>query len=141
MNWFLVLCLLAAAAPLVRQHREAASPAPMEVTQRPGRLLRKVSEATRKLHPAADCFRGAGFLVDPQPIDVDQQGRHWSEFLATKNGEQRKVRERIYNAQGQEWTDVSSWWWQAALGKSQGPWYAETIVSAPRVIPYTGYRD
>ena len=61
MRWFLFLCILAAAAPLARQQREDATPAPLEVTQRPGSLVRKINSATRKLHPAADCFRGAGF--------------------------------------------------------------------------------
>ena len=128
MRWFALLCTLAAIAPFVRQHREEATPAPMEVMQRPGSLVRKVNSPTRKLHPAADCFRGAGFHIEPQPIAIDEQGRRWSVFLAAKGSERMEVRERIYNQRGDAWTDVSSWWWQAALGKSQGPWWAETVV-------------
>ena len=128
MKWFVLLCALAAAAPLLRQKTEEATPAPMEVSQRPGSLIRKVTSPTRKLHPAADCFRGAGFTVEPQPIAVDEHGHRWSVFHAAKAGEKLEVRERIYNQRGESWTDVSAWWWQAAMGKSQGPWWAETVV-------------
>ena len=128
MKWFTLLCALAAIAPFARQQKEEATPAPLEVTQRPGSLLRKVTSATRKLHPAADCFRGAGFSVDPQPIAVDEQGRRWSVFIAKKGVERMEVRERIYNQHGESWTDISSWWWQAAFGRSKGPWWAETVV-------------
>ena len=35
----------------------------------------------------------------------------------------------IYSARGdQSWTDVSSWYWQALLGKTHGPWWAVTVT-------------
>jgi hypothetical protein len=39
-----------------------------------------------------------------------------------------QVCERIYDQAGASWTDVSSWYWDAALGRSQGPWMAVAVA-------------
>jgi hypothetical protein len=48
------------------------------------------------------------------------------------NGESLRVLERIYssseNQTGQDWTDVSTWYWQALLGKTGGPWWSVTVT-------------
>jgi HAMP domain-containing protein len=91
-------------------------------------VVRWVTRATRQLHPAADCFRGAGYAVEPLPMVRDAQGRSWGAFAATRGGVRVLVRERIVGAHGSELTDASSWYWAALLGRSAGPWWAWTVV-------------
>ena len=93
-------------------------------------ILRFTDRATRKLHSSAGCFSGAGYSVRPEPLFVDTAGNRWGSFLATKKDETVRVRERISDAGG-SWTDVSSWYWSAAYGRSRGPWWAVTIVDSP----------
>lgn len=91
-------------------------------------ILRRVTTATRKLHSAADCFRGLGYAVTPQPAMRDAQGQRWSCFLARRGGGEFVVRERIVDSRGGEWTDVSSWFWSVLLRRTTGPWTACTVV-------------
>src|SRR5688572_22524232 len=44
--------------------------------------LRWVTEATRSLHPAAECLKAAGYDVQPRPIYVDAEGKRWSCLMA-----------------------------------------------------------
>jgi hypothetical protein len=92
-------------------------------------IVRLVEQPTRLLHPAADCFRGIGYRVARAQVRLDEDGRNWSCFKAEKNGQQHMVCERIYDARGGTWTDVSSWYWAAVLGKTSGPWWAVTVAS------------
>ena len=92
-------------------------------------VVRWVSQETRKLHPASDCFRGSGYSITPQPLAVDADGARWGTFLAKRREEQLEVRERIYDASGHQWTDVSAWYWAATTGESAGPWWAITQAS------------
>jgi hypothetical protein len=98
-------------------------------------VVRWVSQETRRLHPASDCFRGSGYSVEPQPLVIDNDGNRWGSFIASRSGEQLTVRERIYDQEGHAWTDVSAWYWSAATGKSRGPWWALTIASKQRNLP------
>jgi len=91
-------------------------------------VIRWVSRETRKLHPAVDCFRGVGYRVTPQPIEVDPKGERWGSFLAVRGGKTFSVRERVYDGAGNSWTDVSSWYWAALREISPGPWWAVTIA-------------
>jgi hypothetical protein len=93
-------------------------------------ILRWVTTGTRQLHPSADCFRGAGYTITPQPAYRDRNSRQWSSFLASRDHHQLLVRERIADLHGREWTDVSAWFWSVALGKTQGPWLSVTAVEA-----------
>jgi len=98
-------------------------------------VIRWVSRETRMLHPASDCFRGLGYAVTPQPLSVDASGARWGTFVAS-HGEQRlEVRERIYDSAGNEWTDVSAWYWAAATGTSRGPWWAITTAQVANAPP------
>lgn len=90
--------------------------------------MRWVTEPTRMLHPASDCLQGLGYTVKPQPLFVDEAGNRWGTVQATRNDQTIRVRERIHDSTGNEWTDVSSWYWAAALGKTTGPWWAITIA-------------
>lgn len=90
-------------------------------------IIRKVTEATRKLHPASDCFRAIGYTVTPLPLRSDEYGKRWSTFSATRHGETLVVRERIEDNTGREWTDVSAWYW-SAWGQETGEWWAWTLA-------------
>ena len=50
-------------------------------------VIRWVTEATRKLHPASDCFQGLGYTVKPLAMHRDEKGSLWSRFAATKGNE------------------------------------------------------
>lgn len=97
-------------------------------------IIRRVTEATRKLHPASDCFRAVGYTTNPLPLKIDQDRKRWSCFSAIKSDERLRVCERIENSQGGEWTDVSSWYW-SAWGKSGGEWWAFTVAERDQSLP------
>ncbi len=123
-----------------RLHPREASPAEASFARHfPGRiaafhdgshhlLLRYVVTATRRLHPAGDCYRGAGYAVAPRPLRVDPDGRRWGCFSALKGEERLLVCETIRDEDGRTWSDVSSWYWAAALGRSAGPWWTVTLA-------------
>ncbi|MFC1833312.1 hypothetical protein ACFL2Q_01090 [Thermodesulfobacteriota bacterium] len=90
-------------------------------------IMRWITTATRKLHPAADCFRAKGYSVRPLPIHIDSRGGAWGRIQCSRSDEQLVVRQRIYNAGG-NWTDVSSWYWAALLRRTDGPWRMITVV-------------
>jgi hypothetical protein len=95
-------------------------------------VLRLVTQETRMLHPAADCFRGLGYTISPLPVRLDGEGRRWGVFEARRGEEHLLVSERIYSAaDGGAWSDVSTWYWSALVGRSRGPWWAVTIASSP----------
>lgn len=92
-------------------------------------IIRFVAEATRKLHPATDCFQGVGYDVRPLPMRSDAAGARWSCFAATRGDESLQVCERIYDEAGNSWTDVSAWYWAAMMNaKTRAPWWAITKV-------------
>jgi hypothetical protein len=49
-------------------------------------------------------------------------------FDASRGGTRLRVCESIRDSAGGEWTDVSSWYWAALLGRSSGPWWATTVA-------------
>jgi len=83
-------------------------------------ILRWVAAPTRKLHPAADCLRGAGYQITPRPGARDAQGRVMACLRATKGGETIAVCERIDGPDGRSWPDASSWYWAALWGQTTG---------------------
>jgi hypothetical protein len=93
-------------------------------------VLREVLRPTRMLHPAVDCYRGMGLDISDTRLERDAEGRLWRCFVATRAGigagEKQRVCERIVDAQGQAFTDTSSWYWAALSGQSTGPWLAVT---------------
>ena len=91
-------------------------------------IVRWVTRPTRKLHPASDCFKAVGYRVRPNSIKVDDHGNAWGTFQGTRSGESLNVYERIYDRSGGKWTDVSSWYWAAILGRTSGPWWALTLI-------------
>ena len=91
-------------------------------------IIRWVTEDTRTLHSAADCFRGIGYTVTPTPLIADAQHRYWSTFTARKGGETLRVRELITDGAGHTWNDVSAWYWAAVLQRTHGPWWAYSVA-------------
>jgi len=89
-------------------------------------VIRWINRPTRKLHSAADCYRGSGFHLKYLPLETDRAGNRWAAFQAKKVRIYR-VREQIVDANGKQWTDVSSWYWAALLRRSHGPWWAFTV--------------
>lgn len=92
-------------------------------------VMRWVGGPTRKLHPAADCFRGSGYAVTPAPIEVIDGGS-WGAFDAQRKGVRVRVREAILATDGQRWTDASSWYWAAVRDRTHGPWWAITVATS-----------
>jgi exosortase/archaeosortase family protein len=108
----------------------------------PDRLvLRFVRRATRQLHPAEDCFRGAGYKIKPLPLLNDEKGRGWSGFVAERPERRWTVRQCIVTVRDgdlrraentkteRSWPDVSSWYWDAARpGTASSPALAVTVI-------------
>lgn len=91
-------------------------------------VLRWVSRPSRQLHPAETCFKALGFAIHPTALARDSEGRLWSTFQARRASESLRVRTRIHDNCGSSWQDVSSWFWAASLGRSEGPWWAVTVA-------------
>jgi hypothetical protein len=90
-------------------------------------VVRWVRTATRKLHPASDCLRALGYATQPAPIIASADGTRWGTVNAQRATEKLRVRERIVDSAGHEWTDVSAWFWSAVLDHTAGPWWAVTV--------------
>jgi hypothetical protein len=95
-------------------------------------IVRQVTVATRQLHPAADCFRAAGYALGVVRTHEDAWEKRWSCFVASQAGRRWRVCERIVDPSGRQWTDVSSWYWNALWSQraaGAGPWWAITLVT------------
>jgi exosortase/archaeosortase family protein len=92
-------------------------------------VWREVRSPTRMLHPATDCYRGLGYRVVDARLERDAETRLWRCFVAERDGRRVRVCERIEDARGASFTDASSWFWAAQLGRSTGPWHAITVAT------------
>ncbi len=93
-------------------------------------VMRHVTQPTRMLHPAVDCYRALGWRIDKARLERDAQGRMWRCFNAARKGSGGlRVCERIEDAKGQFFTDTSAWYWAGASGRSTGPWQAVTVAT------------
>jgi hypothetical protein len=92
-------------------------------------VLRNVNQPTRMLHPAADCYRGLGYRIHDERLEVRADRSRWRCFVAVRAGQQLRVCEHIADAKGQGFTDASSWYWAAVAGQSSGPWQAVTVAT------------
>lgn len=94
-------------------------------------ILRRVNQATRRLHPSRDCFRAAGFATSEAITVRLGDGSEWARFHAMRDGSRWSVSERIVSELNHKsWTDVSAWYWTALRRPLNGPWQAETVISA-----------
>jgi len=92
-------------------------------------VMRWVTQPTRRLHPAEDCYRGLGYIVSSPRIVVDHDGGRWRCFAATREGAAHEVCEQVQDLEGRRWTDVSAWYWAAVLERSRGPWLVTTAAT------------
>jgi hypothetical protein len=91
-------------------------------------IVRWVNAPTRRLHSAADCFRGIGFTIKPSTVQKDPDGVTMGCFRATNGGEDLAVCEVIRDEHGDSWPDVSAWYWHALFGTSRAPWWSYVIA-------------
>lgn len=91
-------------------------------------VLRRLHSPTRMLHPATDCYRGLGYRIAGEHLERDRYERLQRCFVAERGGRKIRVCERIADAGGQGFSDTSSWYWAAVLGRSSGPWMAVTTA-------------
>ena len=93
-------------------------------------VLRTVNQPTRMLHPATDCYRGLGYRIRDEQLEVQATSQdRWRCFVAQRNGRSVRVCERIEDANGLGFTDTSSWYWASIAGQSHGPWKAITVAT------------
>ncbi len=92
-------------------------------------VLRTVMQPTRMLHPAADCYRGLGYRIHSEQLEVQANQQRWRCFVAQRSTKAVRVCERIEDAQGQGYTDTSAWYWASVTGQSHGPWQAVTVAT------------
>ena len=91
-------------------------------------VLRQVAAPTRRLHPASDCFRAAGYEIGASPMQVAPGRGPASCFSASKDGRTLRACERVAAGNGRSWPDISSWYWSAVFGRQEGPWLASLTV-------------
>ncbi|MFN0167124.1 MAG: hypothetical protein ACKV22_11905 [Bryobacteraceae bacterium] len=97
-------------------------------------IVRAIRRPSRLVHPAEHCFRSMNYRVTRAPLRCGSDGC-WSSFDATRGPEHLRVYQRVIDPSGRSWRDVSSWYWSAWFGRSQGPWFAVTeAVTLPSGI-------
>jgi hypothetical protein len=93
-------------------------------------LVRSIEDASRRVHPAEECYRATGWRVRPRPAQLSSgsdeglsaRPLRWGCFSARRGAEEVEVCQTITDDSGRAWSDVGSWWWSAAFGQSKGPW-------------------
>ena len=101
-------------------------------------VWREVRSPTRMLHPASDCYRGLGYRIADARLERDADAKLWRCFVAVRDGRRVRVCERIEDARGASFSDASSWFWAAQLGRSTGPWHAITVATPLGPVGATG---
>ena len=91
-------------------------------------IIRWVGAPTRRLHPAADCFRGSGYSVTPMPLGKDAAGAAMGCFRASHGADVLTVCEMIRDEHGASWPDVSAWYWNSMLSASPAPWWSFVVA-------------
>lgn len=91
-------------------------------------LVRWLPQSTHRIHGARHCYLGRGYQIHPQSPNVAFDSGEWGRFIAQRGSEQHQVYERIVDGAGKVHSDVSAWYWSAALGRSRGPWLSILIV-------------
>lgn len=91
-------------------------------------IWRIVVKESRQVHPSCDCYRGMGYTVELKPAFLQSNGIRWGSFEASRGSEKLIVRETIIAPDNTSWIDVSSWYWDAILKHTSGPWRVITVV-------------
>ena len=92
-------------------------------------VFRQIQQATRKVHPIADCLRASGFTVRAVAAQRDQDGNLWAALEARGPATKLAVRERFTDSRGHAWTEASAWYWAALLHPRDGPWLSVTVLA------------
>ena len=95
-------------------------------------IVRQVNRATRKLHPASHCMRAEGFRIGEKRV-VEENRKRWLSYSVTRGGDTFFVKENITcTANGQNWAEISAWYWHAFFKPGDGPWEAVTVIQNGR---------
>ena len=95
-------------------------------------VIRWVNAPTRRLHPATQCFEGAGYQIEPRPMRRAADGALMSCFAAHKHSEALLVCEQLRDERGSSWPDVSAWYWSALAAPAGSGWWSYVIVEHER---------
>jgi hypothetical protein len=93
-------------------------------------IIRWLGAPTRKLHAAADCFRGSGYAITPIAARKSSDGTTMGCFRATLRGASMTVCEVIRDERGGSWSDVSAWYWDGMLRSSAPPWWSFVVAQS-----------
>jgi hypothetical protein len=93
-------------------------------------IIRWLGAPTRKLHAAADCFRGSGYAIMPIAARKGSDGTTMGCFRATLRGASMTVCEVIRDERGGSWSDVSAWYWDGMLRSSAPPWWSIVVAQS-----------
>jgi hypothetical protein len=91
-------------------------------------VVRWVSAPTRRLHPASQCFAGAGYSIVPLPMRKSADGALMSCFAARRDAETLEVCEQLRGSAGGSWPDVSAWYWHALAAPAGEAWWSFVVV-------------
>ena len=132
MRALVILCAVAALLPLSTPPVAPSSVEPEKVERfSDGRrewTVRRIAEASRRLHPAEECYRATGWQVRPLPLRISGPLR-WGCFEATRAADRAEVCQTIVDSAGRSWSDGGSWWWSTLLGRQRGPWRGIVMVT------------
>lgn len=103
-------------------------------------FVRWINRETRQVHSLADSLAADGYKVESLPALRDRTGCKWRHFSARKKSQRFDVMERIYDLRGNNFTDVSQWYWSAFTRKSRGPWVAITVRQSLLIKPPARHR-
>ena len=131
MRALVIACLLAAAAPLLWRRPQAP---PEPAVDSGGRVVRRILTPARGVHPAAECYRAAGWQLRPLPLQISD-GHRWGCFEARRGAALLEVCQTFVDGRGRSWSDAGSWWWAAQFGRTDGPW-TEIVSASPSRRPH-----
>ncbi len=93
-------------------------------------IIRRITKASRMLHPSYHCLKAEGFTISDSSVRVDDQGKSFLSYYATRINEHFLVTEKMRDlADDKQWTEVSAWYWHALFNPNSGPWEAETLLT------------
>ena len=92
-------------------------------------ILRWTMHPTHRVHGAAYCLRANGWEIAAREDARPPEGNAaWSAFRATRGVEALNVREQVRGADGTTFADVPTWFFNAILGRTVGPWWIVTVA-------------
>jgi hypothetical protein len=92
-------------------------------------VVRWVNSPTRRLHPASQCFAGAGYAIEPLPMRKSADGALMGCFTARKGAEALDVCEQLRDSTGGSWPDISAWYWHALAAPAGESWWSYVVVT------------